>query len=95
MKLGHETDGPQAAQLESVLSGQTLQEEDNIRREEKLSSAQIKDKQTTFSHSQGQGDLPTYTSAEMFLGRQKRRGHHPTVGFVNLPISLFSRLHLG
>ena len=53
MKLGQQTDGPQAAQLEFVLSGQILQEEDNSRREEKLSSAQIKDKQATFSHSQG------------------------------------------
>ena len=53
MKLGKQTDGPQAAQLEFVLSGQILQEEDNSRREEKLSSAQIKDKQATFSHSQG------------------------------------------
>ena len=53
MKLGKQTDGPQAAQLEFLLSGQILQEEDNSRREEKLSSAQIKDKQATFSHSQG------------------------------------------
>ena len=77
MKLGQETDGPHAAQLEFVLSGQILQEEDNSRREEKLSSAQIKDKQTTFSQSQGQGDLPTYTCAEMILGGQKGRGHNP------------------
>ena len=94
MKLGQQTDGPQAAQLEFVLSGQILQEEDNSRREEKLSSAQIKDKQATFSHSQGKGDLPTYTCAEMFLQGQKGRVHHPTVGDVNLPISLFSRIHL-
>jgi len=50
--LGQQTDGPQAAQLEFVLSRQILQE-DNSRREEKLSSAQKKDKQATFSHSQG------------------------------------------
>ena len=42
MKLGQETDGRQAAQLEFVLSGQIFQEEDNRRREEKLISAQIK-----------------------------------------------------
>ena len=52
MKLGQQTDGPQAAQLEFVLSGQIFQEEDNSRKE-KLSSAQIKDKQATVSHSQG------------------------------------------
>ena len=95
MKLGQETDGPQAAQLEFFLSGQILQEEDNSRREEKLSPVQIKDKQATFSHFQGQRDLPTYTCAEMFLGGRKGRGHHTTVDDVNLPISLFSRIHLG
>ena len=95
MKLEQETDGPQTAQLEFVFSGQILQEEDNSKREEKLSSAQIKDKRATFSHSQGQGDIPTYTCAEVFLGGQRGRGHHPTVGDVNLPISLFSSIHLG
>ena len=40
------------------------------------------------SHSQGQEDLPNYTCTERLLGDQKRSD-------VNLPISLFTRLHLG
>ena len=40
------------------------------------------------SHSQGQEDLPNYTCTERLLGDQKRSD-------VNLPVSLFTRLHLG
>ena len=45
-------DGHQAEQLEFVSCGQMLEDEDNNRREEKLSPAQVRDKEYThFSFS--------------------------------------------
>jgi hypothetical protein len=45
-------DGPQAEQLELGPCGQILQDEDKSKREEKLSPAQIREKETTcFSFS--------------------------------------------
>ena len=47
--LRQEIDGPHAEQLEFVLYGQILQDEDNNGREEKLSPAPIRNKETTYS----------------------------------------------
>ena len=85
--MRQEVDGPQAKQLEFVPCGQILQDEDNSRREEKLSLPLIK-KTPHIPYSQSQGDLPDYTRAKRLLGGQKGSD-------VNLPIGLFSRIHLG
>ena len=61
MSLSQEIDGHQADQLEFVSHGQILQDEDNSKRENKLSSAQIKGKRPHICHSRSQGDLPDYT----------------------------------
>ena len=49
VRVRQEIDGPQAEHLEFVPCGQILQDEDNSRREEKLSPAQVRDKETTYS----------------------------------------------
>ena len=90
--MRQEIDESQAEQPEFVRCGQILQ---NSRREEKISPAQIRDKRPHIPHSRSQGDLPNYTCTEKLLGGQKGRGRHPTVSDVNLPIGLFSRIHLG
>lgn len=46
MEVRQEIEGPQGEQLEFARCGQVLQHEDNSRREEKLSAAQIRDKET-------------------------------------------------
>ena len=50
-ELRQETEEPHTEQLESVPCGQTLQDEDNSRREEKLSPVRIKDKRPHIPHS--------------------------------------------
>lgn len=47
-----------------------------IRREEKLSPAQTKDKRPHIPHSQSPGDLTDYTSAGRLLEGLKGRGRH-------------------
>ena len=51
LPLRQETEEPHTEQLESVPCGQTLQDEDNSRREEKLSPVRIKDKRPHIPHS--------------------------------------------
>ena len=46
--LRQEIDGPQAEQLEFVSCAEILQNEDNSRREEELSPAQVRDKEATY-----------------------------------------------
>ena len=60
-----------------------------------LTPLKMKRQRPHFPHSQSQGDGLDYTRAESLLEGQKRRGHHPIVGDVNLPIGLFNRIHLG
>ena len=91
MEVRQEIDAPQAEQLEFVPCGQVLQDEDNSRKEEKLSPAQIRDKETTyfsFSRSRRTSRLHMHRKA-------KGSGRHSTVGRVSLPIGLFARIHLG
>ena len=81
--LRQEIDGPQAEQLESVPSRQILQDEDNSRRE-KLSPAQIRDKETTyFSFSKSR------RPSQLHMCKSQKGSD------VNLPIDLFARIHLG
>ena len=90
-----EIDGPQAEQLEFVPCGQIHQDKDNGRREEKLSPAQIREKETTyssFSKSRSPSRLHMRREAPW---RSKGRGIQTTVGDGNLPIGLFARVHLG
>ena len=51
LPLRQETEEPHREQLESVSCGQTLQDEDNSRREEELSPVRIKDKRPHIPHS--------------------------------------------
>ena len=65
-------DRPQTENLESLLCGYILQDEDNSRREKELMPVQIADKIPQNPHSQGQEDLFNYTCAEK-LQRVKGR----------------------
>ena len=56
--LKQEIDGLQAEQLESVHCGQILQDEDDRWSER---GAVPDEREPTYSHSRGQGDLPDYT----------------------------------
>ena len=83
-----------AGQLESVPCGQTLQDEDNSRREEKLSPAQIRVKETTyFSFLRSRRPSQLYMCIKSLEGSQ-REGASPIVGDVSLPTGLFTRIHL-
>ena len=90
--LKQEIDGLPAEQLESVHCGQILQDEDDRWSER---GAVPDEREPTYSHSRGQGDLPNDACTESLLKGQRRRGHYPIIGDVSLPIDLFNRLHLG
>ena len=95
LPLRPETEEPHMEQLESVSCGQTLQDEDNSRREEKLSPAQIRVKEIThfsFLRSRRPSQLHIHRKA---LWGPKGKGYHPIVGNVNLPTVLFARGHRG
>ena len=79
-------DRPQTENLEAVLCGQILQDEDNSRREKELISVQIADKRPQNPHSQGQEDLFNYTCAEK-LQRLKGRecANLQSVSDINYP----------
>ena len=75
-------------QLEFVSCGQMLQDEDNSRREENLSPAQIRVKETIYFSF-----LRSRRPSQLHMCR-KRRGLHSIGGDVNLPIGLFTRNYL-
>ena len=91
LELGQEIDGPQAEQLESGPCGQIIQDEV----EEKLSPAQIRDKETTYSSFSKSGRPSQLHMCREAPWRSKREGCHPIVSDVNLPIGLFAGIHLG
>ena len=70
-----------------VSCGQTLQDEDNSRRE-KLGHAQ---RETSYSSFRRSEHLPNYACTER-LFRGQRVGYHPLIGDVNIPIGLISIL---
>ena len=87
--MRQEIDGSQAEQLEFVPCGGTGARE-------KLSPAQIRDKRDhTFLILKVKGTFPTTLAQKGSLEVKREGGCHPIVGDVNLPIGLFSRIHLG
>ena len=83
--LRQEINGPQAEQLESVPSGQILQDKDDGRSKEELHPAWVKDKETTYFSFLGQGDLWNYTRAESFLRGRRRNGPQSAVHPTSFP----------
>ena len=80
---------------EFVSCGQILQDEDNSMREEKLSPAQIRVKETTyFSFLRSRRPSQLHMCRKAPRGKKKRRGLHSIGGDVNLPIGLFTRNYL-
>ena len=88
--LRQEIDGPQADEVELVSCGQTLQDEDNSRRE-KLGHAQRETSYSSFRRSRTPSQLRMHRKA---LQRSKL-GYHPLIDDVNIPIGLFTRIHFG
>ena len=88
--------GPQAEKLESSQYLWILLDEDNSRRiiMEAEPCSDLKTETTFSSFSKSRRWSGLHTCRKPREG-QKRRGHHPIVGDVNLPIGLFSRIHLG
>ena len=86
--MRQETDGPQAEQPEFVSCGQILQDKE----EEKLNTVQKRDHIFLFLEVK-ETFLTTYVRKTPW--RSKERGCHLIASNVNLPIGLFTRLHLG
>ena len=90
--MRQEIDVPRAEQLEFVPCGQILQDENNSRSEEDLSPAQIETTYFSFLRSRRHSQQHMHRKAPK---GPKKRGNHPMVDDVNLPIGLFTRIHLG
>ena len=82
--MRQETDGPQAEQPEFVSCGQILQDEE----EEKLNTVQV-----IFLTLEVKESFLT-TPVRKAPWRSKKRGCHLIASNVNLPIGLFTRIHL-
>lgn len=77
---------PQTENLEALLCGQILQDEDNTRREKELIPVQITDKRPQSPHSQGPGDLFYSTCAEKLQRVKGREGANlQSVSDINYP----------
>ena len=61
---------------------------------EELSSIQIRDKKSHIPHSQSQGDFPRPHMSKNVPYRTKRGRVPAIVSDVNIPIALFTRIHL-
>ena len=85
--MRQETDGPQAQQPEFVSCGQILQDEE----EEKLNTVQIRDH--IFLTLEVKESFLT-TPVRKAPWRSKETGCHLIASNVNLPIGLFTRIHL-
>ena len=92
--LKQEIDGPQAEQLGLVPCAQMLQDEDNSRSEEEMSTAQMRDEETTYlSFLRSRRPPPLHMHRKAPWG-SKREGA-PPCEVTSTTIGLFIRIPFG